>query len=123
MDRTTKVMVNRSWKPFVDKSTGKWLTGDSFYINSRCDPLVEDHEVRILDITPAGTEHGRSSAKIVFEDRDKYGYEMLLPEAVELIKDYLKGRVGGDAEFIHAKFKQVKKGSSLFIEVVKDNEK
>jgi len=124
MDRTTKVMVNRSWKPFVDKGTGKWLTGYAEgYAQQLRDPLVEDHEIRILEITPTGTGRGRSAAYITFEDREGHNYNMSLTGGFELIKAYLHGKIRGNGEFMIGRFNQVKKGSSLFIEVVKDNEK
>jgi hypothetical protein len=119
MDKTTKRMVSRSWKPYVDKASGKWLTGYAEgYAKKVRDPKVEDHEVRILEIEPTSIGNG-----ILFEDREGYVYEMSHVGSLTLVEAIIDGRMTGVGTFLLGKFKQVKKGGKLFIEVAEDNEK
>lgn len=113
----------RTWAPFIDtKNNGKWYTGYDGYYGSK--GIIADmnspHEVRTLTLTPVNTTRGRSSANMIFADKDGYQYIMGLDGGFQLIKRLLKGDIKSDGEYLVCEFVQVKRGANLLIEAVED---
>lgn len=112
----------RSWAPFIDTANnGKWYTGYDRYLSDNIIPDINNpHEVRTLTLTPISTTRGRSSANMIFADKDGYKYIMGLDGGFQLIKKLLRGEIKSDGEYLICDFIQVKRGANLLIEAVED---
>lgn len=113
-------LQKRSWSPYFKKNSDKWHTGtDCGYFGG--DPQDGKlHEVRKLTLTPKEMSY---NSHMVFVDNDGDTFLMTATDGLELIKDFIAGKVAFDptGKYMITDFVQVKRGSKLFIKVYNEN--
>lgn len=116
-------LLRRKWKPVVCKDTNKWFTGyqgDLEYKTTCCELVDQDHEAKILHLTPCGMSRGRSAGTFEFKDDDDFTYTMSMSGTYALLTALAAGLVT-KSEKVYAGWEipcvQTKQGANYFIEV------
>lgn len=124
-------LYKRKWDGLETIKEGKWFTGydgDVTIIKDGaehphlqwCTPCGKvDHYTKTLTLRPVCTSRGRSSAVMVWEDKDGFQYNMSLSGGFKLLQMIVNNKVELDLDkgYVTQVFTQTKQGANYFIEV------